>query len=96
MLSPGSVSTYATVPGGIFTDLLAAGLIDEPYYAFNDQETKWVTREEWTYKRTFTGECRRLEEHHYINPCSLCLRWLNVEAFDCCAILHESFIHWLI
>ena len=31
----------AVVPGQIHTDLMAANLIDEPFYGFNDEYYRW-------------------------------------------------------
>lgn len=35
-------------------DLLAAGVIDEPYYRFNDVAYQWIALDSWTYTREFT------------------------------------------
>ena len=45
----------ATVPGGIYTDLLRAGHIDDPYYRDNDHEDSWIARTNWVYSKNFTG-----------------------------------------
>ncbi|MCZ9345806.1 hypothetical protein NGM37_49550, partial [Streptomyces sp. TRM76130] len=42
----------ATVPGCVHTDLLAAGLIPDPFLGRNEAEVAWVGRREWTYQRT--------------------------------------------
>ncbi|WP_433887537.1 glycoside hydrolase family 2 protein [Streptomyces sp. CA-111067] len=39
----------AQVPGCVHTDLLAAGLIPDPYLDRNEQEVAWVGRADWTY-----------------------------------------------
>ena len=44
----------ATVPGQIHTDLLAAGVIGEPYNGSNPDLQKWVAYSNWTYTRQFT------------------------------------------
>ena len=49
-------SYAATVPGQIHTDLLAAGVIGDPYYRFNDVDYQWIALANWTYSRTFTVE----------------------------------------
>jgi beta-mannosidase len=44
----------ATVPGGIHTDLMAAGVIPDPFVGDNERRVQWVAREDWLYRRTFT------------------------------------------
>ncbi len=39
----------AQVPGCVHTDLLAAGLIPDPYLDLNEAEVAWVGRADWTY-----------------------------------------------
>ncbi|MBX9393704.1 glycoside hydrolase family 2 protein [Streptomyces sp. TRM72054] len=41
----------AEVPGCVHTDLLAAGLIPDPFLGRNEAEVAWVGRREWTYER---------------------------------------------
>ncbi|WP_405457638.1 glycoside hydrolase family 2 protein [Streptomyces sp. NBC_00101] len=43
----------ATVPGCVHTDLLAAGLIDDPYLDDNENRLGWIGRTDWTYTTTF-------------------------------------------
>ena len=46
--------TYpATVPGVVQTDLIAAGVIERPYYRDNERKYAWVGREDWVYTREF-------------------------------------------
>lgn len=42
----------ARVPGCVHTDLLAAGLIPDPFLGTNEHEIEWVGRRSWTYTRT--------------------------------------------
>eukprot|EP00698_Gefionella_okellyi_P014343 TRINITY_DN3979_c0_g1_i4.p1 TRINITY_DN3979_c0_g1~~TRINITY_DN3979_c0_g1_i4.p1 ORF type:complete len:684 (-),score=136.11 TRINITY_DN3979_c0_g1_i4:579-2630(-) len=49
-----NVSTFGTVPGCVHTDLLNAGLIDEPYYRYNQRQYLWIAESDWTYTRQFT------------------------------------------
>ncbi|CAD5125713.1 DgyrCDS13919 [Dimorphilus gyrociliatus] len=46
----------ATVPGNVYTDLRAHGILKKPlYYRDNDQKYRWVSRvDDWTYTRNFT------------------------------------------
>jgi beta-mannosidase len=43
----------ATVPGGIYTDLMNNKIIGDIFYGNNDTETRWVAEASWTYKREF-------------------------------------------
>lgn len=45
----------ATVPGCIHSDLLAAGLIPEPFAGRNELEIQWIERAEWTYVLDFSA-----------------------------------------
>lgn len=40
----------AVVPGCVHTDLLAAGVIPDPFLGRNEREVAWVGRREWTYE----------------------------------------------
>ena len=44
----------AKVPGSVQKDLLAAGLIEDPYYEMNSIKAEWVENRFWVYKTTFT------------------------------------------
>lgn len=45
----------AGVPGGIYSDLEANQIFgSEIYHDYNDMETKWVGRTNWTFSRQFT------------------------------------------
>lgn len=43
----------AAVPGCVHTDLLAAGLIDDPYLDDNEKRLGWIGRTDWTYRTAF-------------------------------------------
>jgi beta-mannosidase len=43
----------ATVPGCVHLDLLAAGLIADPYLDGNEAATAWIARTGWIYETTF-------------------------------------------
>lgn len=46
----------AVVPGGIYTDLERAGVLDGPlFYRFNDVNYRWVALQDWTYQLRFQG-----------------------------------------
>ncbi|MDT5030931.1 MAG: beta-mannosidase, partial [Actinoplanes sp.] len=46
----------AGVPGCVHTDLLAAGLIDDPYLDENETATAWIGRADWVYETTFAAD----------------------------------------
>jgi beta-mannosidase len=41
------------VPGGVHTDLLAAGRIPDPFVGDNELSVQWVAEKDWLYTRTF-------------------------------------------
>ncbi|XP_050296171.1 beta-mannosidase-like [Anthonomus grandis grandis] len=43
-----------TVPGGVYTDLMNQGIIDDIFYGYNDNTTRWVGNINWTYALNFT------------------------------------------
>jgi beta-mannosidase len=44
----------ATVPGTVHTDLLAAGLLEDPYLGTNEKLQEWIGSTSWRYTTTFT------------------------------------------
>ncbi|QGN50325.1 glycoside hydrolase family 2 protein [Micromonospora sp. WMMD558] len=54
----------ATVPGCVHTDLLAAGLVPDPYLDDNETRLAWIGRTDWVYETTFdrpSGGHQRLD-----------------------------------
>ncbi len=43
----------ATIPGAVHTDLLAAGLIADPYLDDHERQLAWIGRTDWCYETTF-------------------------------------------
>jgi beta-mannosidase len=43
----------AVVPGGVHTDLLAAGRIPDPFFGTNEAKVQWVAEKDWEYRRYF-------------------------------------------
>lgn len=43
----------ATVPGSIYTDLLRAGLIEDPFWRDRETSLQWIGKAAWLYARTF-------------------------------------------
>ncbi|MDQ0795973.1 glycoside hydrolase family 2 protein [Streptomyces sp. B1I3] len=56
----------ATVPGCVHTDLLAAGLIDDPYLDDNETRLGWIGRTDWTYRTTFEWSA---DGHEFTDLC---------------------------
>ncbi|MGV9938501.1 glycoside hydrolase family 2 protein [Streptomyces sp. NPDC003401] len=46
----------ATVPGCVHTDLLAAGVIPDPFTGLNETEVAWVGRRAWSYVRDLSHD----------------------------------------
>jgi beta-mannosidase len=44
----------AIVPGGVHTDLLAAGRIADPFAGDEELRVQWVAEQDWEYRRVFT------------------------------------------
>ena len=45
----------AAVPGTVHTDLLAAGLIEDPYLDLNELKDPWIGHTRWAYRTTIAG-----------------------------------------
>jgi len=43
----------ATVPGTVHTDLLAAGVIEDPFFRTNERNQQWIDKVDWEYRTTF-------------------------------------------
>lgn len=54
----------ATVPGCVHTDLLAAGLIEDPFYRDNESKLQWIGRAGWEYETTFRVAPELLSRRH--------------------------------
>ena len=52
----------ATVPGGVHTDLLALGMIPDPFVADNELKVMWVAESDWEYRRTFSVDSALLAQ----------------------------------
>ena len=48
----------ATVPGCVHTDLLAAGLIPDPYRDDNEERLHWIGHRDWVYRSAFDWQPR--------------------------------------
>lgn len=43
----------ACVPGGVHTDLMAAGKLPDPFFGTNEEQVQWVAEKNWEYRRFF-------------------------------------------
>jgi beta-mannosidase len=43
----------ATVPGTVHTDLLASGVIEDPFWRDNELHQQWIEEQDWHYRTTF-------------------------------------------
>ncbi|MFJ8464374.1 glycoside hydrolase family 2 protein [Streptomyces swartbergensis] len=55
ILRHGPDALPASVPGCVHTDLMAAGVIPDPFLALGECEVEWVGRRDWTYERELTS-----------------------------------------
>jgi len=54
----------AQVPGNVHTDLLAAGLIPDPYGGAAESELQWIGLGQWEYRTTFDVDAATLHRTH--------------------------------
>ncbi|GAB6856012.1 glycoside hydrolase family 2 protein [Microbacterium xylanilyticum] len=59
-------SVEATVPGCVHTDLLAAGLILDPYLDDNEALLAWIGLVDWTYESRFAWTAEGYERHDLV------------------------------
>ncbi|UCF04160.1 MAG: glycoside hydrolase family 2 protein [bacterium] len=51
----------ARVPGCVHTDLLANGLIEDPFYRDNEHALQWIENEDWEYETVIEADDRLLD-----------------------------------
>jgi beta-mannosidase len=54
----------AQVPGGVHTDLMAAGRIADPFLGDEELRVQWVAERDWEYGRTFVVDASVAAEKH--------------------------------
>ncbi|MDR2804770.1 MAG: hypothetical protein LBB85_03885, partial [Dysgonamonadaceae bacterium] len=54
----------ATVPGTVHTDLMAKGIIDDPFSGLNERAVQWVDKEDWVYETTFNLSAKMLAKNN--------------------------------
>ncbi len=70
----------ATVPGCVHLDLMAAGLIPDPYLGENERLVTWIGRTDWRYETTFAWDGSGADDHvdlvAHATRSTRCARWL--------------------
>ena len=56
----------ATVPGSVHTDLLAAGIIEDPYLDDQERLQSWIGRTDWEYRTRFAWSSEGHERHDLV------------------------------
>ncbi len=56
----------AEVPGCVHTALLAAGLIEDPFFRDNEDRLQWITEADWVYRREFDAPAAALGGEHVV------------------------------
>lgn len=64
-----ALAIEATVPGCIHTDLLAAGVIQDPFFRENENDVQWVGETRWTYRRSFAVPAALLRHDRVLLRC---------------------------
>ena len=54
----------ANVPGCVHTDLLANGLIEDPFYRDDEPKLQWIGKTDWEYQTTFDAPPSLLKREH--------------------------------
>lgn len=56
----------ARVPGCVHTDLLGAGLIDDPFLGDNEAAQRWIGQSDWIYETEFSWRPNGAERHDLV------------------------------
>lgn len=59
----------ATVPGCVHTDLMANGIIENPYYRLNERNVQWIDKEDWEYTTTVWVDSGMLSDDRVMLEC---------------------------
>lgn len=62
--SPEGEWMNGTVPGAVQTDLMASGIIDDPFYGDNEKRVQWIGEKNWEYRRCFEVSAEDLAQTH--------------------------------
>ncbi|MBL7006844.1 MAG: hypothetical protein ISR78_07185 [Spirochaetia bacterium] len=60
-----------TIPGDIYSALLEAGIIDDPYYSTNELDQLWIGRCSWELTCTFSLTDSELSDYLYVHADSI-------------------------
>jgi beta-mannosidase len=60
----------ATVPGTVHTDLLANGLIKDPFYRTNERDLQWIDKRDWEYRTTLDLDAETVAHEHIELSCA--------------------------
>ncbi|WP_440767029.1 beta-mannosidase [Natronorubrum sp. DTA7] len=61
--------TTGTVPGDVYSDLVDAGTIADPYDGDTELDVQWVGETDWTYRRTFELDAAVLDHDRIVLEC---------------------------
>lgn len=59
----------ATVPGTVHTDLMANGVIEDPYYRVNERDVQWIDKQNWEYRVRFQVADLKSQYQHHLLQC---------------------------
>ena len=59
----------AVVPGSVHLDLMASGLIPDPFVADNEKRMQWVAESDWVYRRSFQCSPELLAQEQILLVC---------------------------
>ena len=86
----------ATVPGCNFLDLMANGVIDDPFLKLNEKDVEWVGNADFEYKRTFDVSSGELSANRVLlcanmldTVCDIFINGKFVASSDNCFIKFE-------
>ena len=75
----------ARVPGTVHTDLMANGIIADPFIGLNERGVQWIDKEDWIYRTSFGVDESVFSKHHV---------WIEFDGLDTYAdvYLNDSLI----
>jgi hypothetical protein len=59
----------ALLPGSVYSDLLRADRLDDPYYRDNELRAQWVVKKDWEYRRSFKVDGTFLRHEKVLLDC---------------------------